>query len=194
MQIGGDRRPRTTCSHLLHRCCRLRGAQKHENTRQTTHLGLYNINQICGRPLLGPTITHTHTDHHRVSTTWYHSWATTTHRPHPGQYNYNRPPPGLYNVAPLLGYHNTATHAVWPHLSTTTRKGRQLTRPEQPDYTPTRRYHSIMFIHDSIARRGGLQPLPCAVVYFYRAPGPSRAHCRLLHTPFREPIPLWSVP
>ena len=90
-------RTRTTCSHLLHRCCRLRGAQKHENTWQTTHLSLHYNKLNTWQATPGPhnnthtdhlrvstiTIDHirvstTTTDHLRVSTTWHHSWATTT--------------------------------------------------------------------------------------------------------------------
>ena len=65
---------------------------------------------------------------------------------------------------------------------------RQLSRKEQPDYTPTRRYHSIMFIHDSLVTGPSASPL--RYIRSSTCPGPSRIHCRMLATPFGEPIPL----
>jgi len=104
VQVGGDRRPGTTCSHLLHRCCRLRGAQKTKNTWQT----ISNLPTQQTTPESIPYVA-THT---RVTTT-----------------------------------QGTATRV---HGTATLGSREQLTRKEQPDYTPTRRYHSIMFTYDSL--------------------------------------------
>ena len=54
---------------------------------------------------------------------------------------------------------------------------------KQIDLQPTRGYHSIMLIHDSLDTEAFSIYLLSTIVLILRAPGPLRAHCPLLQTP-----------
>ena len=65
----------------------------------------------------------------------------------------------------------TVSRPNWPVTQRHDQERRQLSRKEQPDYTPTRLYHSIMFIHDSLGT-GAFSNSPALYCVFNVPPDP----------------------